>query len=412
MTNQTPKILGLDVSKSSVSACLLLEKPTEPRQFYYDCCFFDFQANRVGVDAMLNLKPDIAIMEPTGTNYSRIWREHLVRAGVKVLLVDHKKLRNYRANHLDLPDKDDNADCLALACYWFDYYLNEKRFVSIQDATISRIRELVLKLEHLNRLQSPIINRLRQDLAWQFPEVALVQSKRGLSGLVPLLWGWIADERKSKKYDAIYSQSIGLGLEESTKERSRMICSLQRQEFKVETELQMLLTRAEFEPYRQVFNQFGFGFRLSAILLAYIYPLENYLIDGKPEVKICRGRKSGKPTKRYLSLRRFQKVLGLAPSMEASGDKKGVKVKDGSRLCRKAMWQWVFSCLEPKHRRLQNEIGQTLCTYLDAEKASGKPIRLVRSRTAVKAVKLLFRELVKAIGSPDNAVNSPDNELE
>ena len=113
--------------------------------------------------------------------------------------------------------------------------------------------------------------------------------------------------------------------------------------------------------------------------------------------KICRGRKSGKPTKRYMSLRRFQKTLGLAPSMEASGDKNAVKTNDGSRLCRKAMWQWVFSCLEPKHRRLRNEINETLCNYLDAEKASGKPVRLVRSRVAVKAVKLLFRELVKQL---------------
>ena len=32
---------------------------------------------------------------------------------------------------------------------------------------------------------------------------------------------------------------------------------------------------------------------------------------------------------------------------------------------------------------------------VDAEKATGKPIRLVRMRVAAKAVRLLFRELVK-----------------
>ncbi|NJL63046.1 MAG: transposase, partial [Methylacidiphilales bacterium] len=84
-------------------------------------------------------------------------------------------------------------------------------------------------------------------------------------------------------------------------------------------------------------------------------------------------------------MRRFQKTLGLAPSVEASGDKKGVKTSDGSRLCRKAMWQWVFSAWNQKKRRLNNATVKALCEYLDAEKAGGRPIALVRSRVAVKA---------------------------
>ncbi len=79
-----------------------------------------------------------------------------------------------------------------------------------------------------------------------------------------------------------------------------------------------------------------------------------------------------------------------------SGDKKGLKTSDGSRLCRKAMWQWVFSSLEPKKRRLDNPTVKALCEYLDSEKAGGRPTALVRSRVAVKAVKLLFSRLVDA----------------
>jgi hypothetical protein len=56
----------------------------------------------------------------------------------------------------------------------------------------------VLRLAHLNRVQSPIINRARQDLAWQFPEVALALAVRYGENL-PLLWGWLAGERPSKK---------------------------------------------------------------------------------------------------------------------------------------------------------------------------------------------------------------------
>ena len=76
--------------------------------------------------------------------------------------IRQKELRNYRAYHLALPDKDDNADALALACYGIDYS-STTRYVATRDATTARIRELVLRLQHLNRIKNPISNRLRQD---------------------------------------------------------------------------------------------------------------------------------------------------------------------------------------------------------------------------------------------------------
>jgi len=395
---QNKRILGIDVSKSSVSVCLLTNKPESPRQFYYECPFMLFSANSEGIKSLLALNPDIAVMEPTGVNYSRLWGTHLARAGVEVRLVGHKELRSYRSSHLDLPDKDDDADALALACYYFDYFDSPRRFVQIRDFTTVRIRELVLRLAHLNRVQSPIINRLRQDLAWQFPEVAHVKSRRGADGSVPLLWGWLCGERLSKKYDALRSSSVGLGISSTVQHHARRLCDLQREEYSIEMELQQLLADPKFTLYREVFKTFGFGVRLEGIILSQIYPIENYFdIDGKPEVKICKGRKSGKPTKRYLSLRRFQKSLGLAPSLESSGDKSKIKIVGGSDLCRIAFWQWVFTRIEVKLKRLDNEIGEMLGAKLDAEKAAGRPVRLVRSRISAKAAKLLFRELVKTI---------------
>lgn len=395
---KTIRVLGLDVSKSSISACLLTERPVNPRQFYYDCKFQTLNADISGIKAMLDLKPDIAVMEPTGVNYSRLWHTQLARVGVEVRLVGHRELRNYRAHHLALPDKDDDADSLALACYLFDYFDEPRRFVQIRDSVISQIRGMILRLSHLNRIQSPIINRIRQDLAWQFPEVALVKSVRGASGKSPLLWGWLADERESTRYDKLYQNTCGLGIDDSVRFHAQRICSLQREEYKIEIELQLLLGNSKFATYRQVFTKFGFGSRLQAMILSQIYPIENYFgDDGKPEVKVQRGRKSGKPTKRYLSLRRFQKTLGLAPTLESSGDSSKTKIVGGSDLCRKAFWQWVFTRIEPKRTRLKNEIGEVLGKFLDAEKIAGKPIRLVRSRVSARAAKLLFKELVKAV---------------
>jgi hypothetical protein len=74
-----------------------------------------------------------------------------------------------------------------------------------------------------------------------------------------------------------------------------------------------------------------------------------------------------------------------------------VTVVGGSDLCRKALWQWVFTRIEPQRCRLKNDIGDQLGKIIDAEKLSGGPVKLVRSRVAAKAVKLLFKELVREL---------------
>ena len=345
----------------------------------------------------LELKPDVAVMEPTGVNYARLWGTHLARAGVEIRLVGHKQIKVYR-EHLGFSDKDDDIDALCLTCYLFDYLSEPRRFVQIRDYTITRIRELVLRLAHLNRVQSPIINRLRQDLAWQFPEIASVRSLYTGAHEVPLLWGWLSGERQSTRYDRLYAETVGEGISPTVRYHARRLCDLQREERAIELELTELLVNPQFTKYRQVFALFGFGQRVSALLLSQVYPIENYLgADGKPETIVRTGRKSGKPTKRHLSIRRFQKALGVCPSLQASGNTRKSKIVGGSDLCRQALWQWVFTRIEPKRSRLKNDIGQRLGQELDEEKAKGRPIRLVRSRISAKAARLLFKELVNSL---------------
>jgi len=153
-----------------------------------------------------------------------------------------------------------------------------------------------------------------------------------------------------------------------------------------------------FLPYRKVFAQFGFGERVETLILSQIYLLENYLdASGQPEVRIRKGKVSGNSTKRHLSRRRFQKALGVVPTREDSGDKKSSK-KAGSSLCRMALWQWLFTRIEPKKNRIKNNTGQLLGDLLDTEKKH-RPVKLARSRVCSKAVDLLFRELVREITS-------------
>lgn len=108
---------------------------------------------------------------------------------------------------------------------------------------------------------------------------------------------------------------------------------------------------------------------------------------------------AGSVKKQHLSLRRFQKALGVAPSQESSGDVNFSKIVGDSDLCRMALWQWIFTRIELHRCRLKNQIGEFLGNKLDEEKAKGRPIKLVRSRIAALAVRLLFKELVSSIRS-------------
>lgn len=75
-------------------------------------------------------------------------------------------------------------------------------------------------------------------------------------------------------------------------------------------------------------------------------------------------------------------------NLEASGDSRKAKVVGGSDLCRKSLWQWVYTRIEPKLARLKNDIGKILGEQLDTEKAQGRLIKLVRNRIAAKGARM------------------------
>jgi transposase len=395
------RVLGLDICKNSVVACLLTQKPAQPREAYHSLEFFKLNADAAGIKRLLELKPDVALMEPTGINYQRLWGIQLAKVGVEVRLVSNNKLPSYRKT-LDLPDKDDDADALALACYYFDYQHLPRRFLQVRDSVTIRIRELCLRLSHYNRVQSPIINRLRQDLAWQFPEVMNVNSGMGADdSLSPLLWGWIAGERNSARYDRLYDSSVGSGLIDETRFAAKMYCDLALQERKIEAELATLIKAdMRFLPYRKVFARFGFGVRIQGIILSQIFPIQNFFgEDNKPEIVKTRGRnsKTKKITTKRRSEGRFMKSLGVAPVRQWSGDEKRKTSQTGSDVCRKALWQWIFTRIEPQRNRPLNATVDKLVAYFIEAKNQKQPIRLVRSRLAAKAARALWRELVAEI---------------
>lgn len=384
------QILGLDVSKDNVTCCLLSsDSPTEPRQLYLDGEFPRLYANSAGIQRLLELEPDVAVLEPTGVNYSKLWVTKLAEAGIEVALVGHKQLRTYRES-LDLPDKDDIADAIALAHYYQAFRHFPSRFVRIRDPLVAAMRDQVLRLHHLARLQSPLINRIRQDLAWQYPEAA----KRRLEAR--LFWRWLAGEAKSVKYEAELATTCGMGITEQTRKYAGLLCEILQQEGEIELKLRGYLADPRFTPYRQVFAQFGFGERVESLILSQIYPIENYLENGELIVKLTRSKQNPKrKTRKLISERRFLKSLGLAPTREYSGDQRMIK-KAGSRLCRTALWQWLFTRIEVKKARPKTEVCKEIADYFDQMKTV-KPIQLARSKTCALAVRRLLHALVDSL---------------
>ncbi|WP_449420095.1 IS110 family transposase [Phormidium nigroviride] len=398
-------IVGIDVSRSSIAACFLLAKPSNPRDDYFDSDIEVFHSNLENLNR-LKAKIDsfgaekvVAICEPTGINYAKLWMNKLSDWGCEVRMISNSKLPNYRAELMGKEGKSgaktDDIDAFAIACWYFDK--SDKDYLNIRDPLVSQIKMICLRLEHLNRTQSPIVNRMRQELAWQCPEIALVRSAKLQDDLPPLLWGWLAGLRKSKRYDRVAAETIGSGIEPQTQWAAQQYCYVEDEIYKLRRELQMLIHDRRFEQYREIFTKFGFGFQLQGYLLGAIYPISDFLKDGKPEVKIRKNRQTGKESKLKLSERRFMRAVGMGVVREDSGQKKKGK-QSGSALCRKALWQWLFTRIETTKNNppLVFQYGEERMSpseNLRRRKKGGTPVKLARQRVIARCVPELFKEL-------------------
>lgn len=242
---------------------------------------------------------------------------------------------------------------------------------------------------------------MRQELAWQCPEVASVRSAKLQHTLAPLLWGWLAERRKSKKYDHILEATVGSGIEPQTRWAANQYCEIEEEIFKLKKQLVELIDSSQFEEYRRIFTKFGFGYQLQGYLLGAIYPIEDFLKDGQPEIKIRKNRQTGKESKLKLSERRFMRAVGMGVVREDSGQKKKGK-QSGSALCRKALWQWCFTRLEVSRNNppLKFVYGQgenaeemSPTENLKRRKKGGTPIKLARQRVIARCIRELFKEL-------------------
>lgn len=460
------KALGIDVSKSSVTVHLLTSYPKGGLKSYWEktrnkasSLYPTFYSNPDAkkkqksafdfADYVSETKPDVAILEPTGNHYSRLWASILESLGVKILWVGHIELRRYRGGK-NLPNKSDAADALAMAVYPLDVEhhtesgeLNLKYFLMHRPDPIDYLRELCQQLEHLNRVQSPIINYARQMLAWQFPEVAHLKSTSAEN--LPPLWGWLALResevaptswtRLQNQYSRSIAKFYGLAIDPLLRLHADWLCDIALTEQRLEAEIAKLLADDCFKVYNSIFDAFGFGLRvrcrddnaLRTRLLSRIYPFEAFLsAEGKPLIehevrevkKVEKERRDGvnvikrepgdiKRVKRNRNRDAFKMRIGMGTVLEQSGDEL-VEKASGSALCRMALWQYVL-CQVETGKLKPNPVTKRLLDYKDSLKnlttPQGKQLlngKHLQGKLMAKVANMLFDELVKALAHPTN----------
>ncbi len=320
------RVAGLDVSRASVTVAILSELPAmELKQFVKKCKVLKFESSEI--DQLLVLEFDAAILEPTGGHYSRLWAEVLTRAGKEVRWVGHREVKGYRESWR-LPDKTDKTDAIALACYGLERWHNPSYFLDPRVGDAAKLRELYLQLHFLNRAATPLLNRLRQQLAWECPELAEKAGQRLWLGNPSGLWLAVSGERITPKWGKVIDSSKGLGLGAFSRSLAGQIALNEREQLRIETEIELVLKGSEFERYLEALAPFYFGRRCETAILSAIYPIERFAGHRNP-------------------LGAFKLCCGMAQVWHQSGDYTGW-VPGGNVTIRNSLWFWAKTAIPPR----------------------------------------------------------------
>ncbi len=387
------KIIGIDICKDRAVCWTLTEVPNDVKAYWKreskkrskdpQKDEFTFYFTNAGIAGLLALEPDAIALEPTGMHYSWLVAYIAQLEQISVLWVGHQQAVSYRRQN-NLPDKNDLADAMAIACYAHIYYGKKSYFINFNPGNLARMRELFLQLKSLARFQNPFIGRGQQQLAREFPEAVGTKSHRKSDGRRPL-WCWLADrernlQRKSWYWEKKYRQSValkyGIPISQFTRWIAQTIDDIDIQHLTIEKELFSLVYSSQFEQYNLVFDQFNFNLSLRALLLSQIYPIE-----------------------KFESMSAFKKRIGAAKDEYSSGDLNTLK-KGGSKLCRTEFYLWVMTAIANPRKRPQSDVGQLIANKYDdlvRQFENDPQVRqqLLATQTKEKALKAM-RKIVTA----------------
>ncbi len=222
--------------------------------------------------------------------------------------------------------------------------------------SIDLLRRTFHEREQLVKNQNSLINQLRQRLCCEFPEIAEKDFDYiGVSGCNPTL-GHIAGLRKNPRIKS----TARTGISEYSQLLAKDIITYQDRIAVKELNLREILELEQFNDYCRVFELFLFGTVTQSLLLLHCYPIERFLVNGKP---YFRGDHD-------ISLRKFQAYLGLGYSYQISGDTsaKQDKVKKswkGSDLMRSHLYAHAMVTIYPNKPAKTEIIGKLKHSWLN-----------------------------------------------
>ncbi|MEM1167834.1 MAG: hypothetical protein AAGJ08_01760 [Cyanobacteria bacterium P01_H01_bin.35] len=364
------RIIGGDVCKSSLVCWELTEQPGKLKQIFSEEKRkfsksnpdpLTFHANKSSLAEFENYlrgnhylakgkgRADCLVLEPTGIHYAKAWAIVAQYVGVEIRWVGHQESVFTRRSER-LPNKNDQADALALAAYAWNHWENSEYFLDFQPNPIAEIRSLYYQINSLLRIQNPLINRVRQQLAEEFPEAAISSMETSQrDGLQPLI-AWLANyKRKTLKKNSYWKNQhkqsclvkYGVKISQFTKDFSSLTCRVNELEFQYRSRLSQLINSDVFKNYNLVFDEFDFNYRLRAIILIQTYPLT-----------------------RFSNIKSFKRRLGMGKEQHQSGDMQFFK-NSGSSEARSQLLLWCRQRIVNSKFRLTTPIGKELGAKYD-----------------------------------------------
>ncbi|MEY2833404.1 MAG: hypothetical protein RLZZ574_2663 [Cyanobacteriota bacterium] len=397
------RIVGLDVGRGSAVLCCLSEFPCNIQQHYRQLRnakqFYKVDCSRAGVEKLLSLEPTGIVLEPTGHWYSQFWVTVADKYGISVYWMGHNDLDKQRGSY-GFTNKRDEEDALCLAASYFDDRFVDshglKRFLNLSgNQEISKLRELFNAKEQLQKIRTGLIAQLRQRLSYEFPEASRQKlTISSIQGYTPIIY-WLAKKSINTRYDSKYNLSVakvlGIKISEYTRCHAQIIVDLERRISDILRKIESLITMPEFIAYNRVFDKFGFGTNIKALLLFNLYPFEKFLVGGKPWIEFEQSK--GKLQKRDRSLRKFQAFCGLSYSYRQSGNKQS-RSFHGNAQIRSHLYIWAVVTVSRtkniNHSPMRKELSDRYQQLRQSVKGKDALTRIL-----FKLTRMLFYELVK-----------------
>jgi hypothetical protein len=379
------RILGADVGKTSVVVCCLEIAPDSLKTYLRSHQSSFQKIESTDVDTLLAMPWDALVMEPTGIHYSRIWEHHAKLAGRTVLWVSHSAIANHRKAN-QLPGKNDFADALTLAHWGLTHYGKPEFFLQFDDLA-TQLRSIFLDMRKCDRNKHGSVAQLRQRLAHEYPEVAETsQTREWLKPTPGSMWRFLAGEETQNRYHT--DRSIGTGITPFSQKLAQDICYWERVKYDLEVQAQALLTRPELDRYHVALDTFAVGERFKIGFLGRVYPIEQYLKDGKPIIERVIGTNSGNLTKRRRSLAAYKLDLGLGQVEASSGGI--VSWKAGGPAYSRALFFMEVENLIVKLKRNPQGLHDL---YLRLKEAK-MPYKKRVMKVAIRLAEEIFKKLV------------------